>query len=106
LILITVAFLQLFSGSTMRKKCVMCSPDKFEYNYHPNKETFHHIFNRQLSGKCINAQKIVNDYVSHQAPGLMKEKEYDLGNNNKVFASKWLDDKQVVFGTKCNKVYI
>jgi WD repeat-containing protein 40A len=59
-----------------------------------------------LSGKCINAQKIVDDYVSHQAPGLMKEKEYDLGNNNKVFASKWLDDKQVVFGTKCNKVYI
>ncbi|XP_052277575.1 DDB1- and CUL4-associated factor 12-like isoform X9 [Dreissena polymorpha] len=53
-----------------------------------------------------HAQNLVDDYVSQLMPQLFREKEFRLGQINKVFSAKWLNHKQVVFGTKCNKLKV
>ncbi|KAF4525047.1 hypothetical protein B566_EDAN001961 [Ephemera danica] len=37
---------------------------------------------------------------------MFKENTVPLNNMNKVFCSQWLSDRQVVFGTKCNKLMV
>jgi WD repeat-containing protein 40A len=36
--------------------------------------------------------------------GMLKESSVSVPQMNKIFCSKWLSDRQVAFGTKCNKV--
>ncbi|XP_061174137.1 DDB1- and CUL4-associated factor 12-like isoform X2 [Saccostrea echinata] len=71
-------------------------------------EVFRHIQNRQYGGKhlYLNQEKLMLPFVSQHVPPLLAEKEYEMGKINKIFASHWLDDRQVAIGTKCNKLII
>ena len=74
-------------------------------NYDPPTEVFYYTQAQQhglLSASMLRQE--LYGYLSVQLPGLLKEREYSLGSINKIFAAQWLSDKQVVFGTKCNKV--
>lgn len=50
--------------------------------------------------------KLLKPYVTRKLPDIFRPKEYDMGSIDKIFASHWLDLKNVVYGTKCNKVCV
>ena len=52
----------------------------------------------------VYPNRMLKSYVTRKLPQLFQAKDFDMGTIDKIFASQWLDERNVVYGTKCNKV--
>ena len=52
--------------------------------------------------------RLTSEYATRHmlSNAMMKEYQISQANTNKVFCSQWLSHKQVIFGTKCNKLMV
>lgn len=61
-----------------------------------------------LSATLPNLKTIANtDTFTRRLPNILREHEFNLTRSqiNKIFTAQWLDDRKVLMGTKCNKVF-
>lgn len=59
---------------------------------------------RNAGEKVDNA--VTEAIIARQLPLILREKTYSLGEHNKIFSSAWLNDSNVICGSKCNKIIV
>ena len=66
------------------------------------------LFDRPVGRGTRRPDVLIEPYLAKQLPGLLQksEHEYDLKEINKIFAAKWLNNNQIIMGSKCNKVIL
>ena len=59
-----------------------------------------------VGGNRFFSERLSSEYGTRHmlSNGMMKETSIYMPSMDKIFCSKWLSHRQVVFGTKCNKV--
>lgn len=65
---------------------------------------FDYISIRQELGVARLVDGVREHHLAHHLPNAMIEKELSFGQVDKIFAAQWLDEYNIICGTKCNKV--
>jgi len=93
------------SHSVTRDKCASADPEADSVSSPSWDLIDYALFRRQIGGRGTKRPKqLVEPYLARHLPTLLRERQYDLNRINKIFAAQWLNERQVVVGTKCNKV--
>lgn len=63
---------------------------------------------REMSrlNRPVTTRKQLSTYVAGKSPYVLRQNQFDLSGYDKVFAGAWLNDTDVVLGTKCNKLLV
>ena len=97
-----------------REKHTRMSCELPSLQHHPHGESSGSTFDYLERRSCLpdprpprrweSSSRGLGAAVSRRLPYLLRERPLDIGKTDKVFASDWITEEDVVVGTKCNKV--